>query len=78
MQSVTVYDIYAPDTRSVRIVVYEAPPRSACYEWRVVDGERVLHDTINDGSYGFSGRQYFQAETALRDALIWCTSEDRL
>lgn len=39
-------------------------PDGAWYEWRILDGERIVRDT------GVEARQYGQAEIALRDALM--------
>ena len=60
----TIYTIPAPDSLSATIEVY-GDPENAWYEWRIRDGERVIHDT--------GGRQYGQAEIALRDALMYAT-----
>jgi hypothetical protein len=43
------------------------------YEWRIVDGDRVMQDTGNEGDAFCRGRQYGQAEIALRDALIFAS-----
>lgn len=65
----TVYTIPAPDSLGAQIEVY-GEPENAWYEWRILDGGEVLKDTGKDGHAAFQGRQYGQAEIALRDALI--------
>ena len=59
----TVYTIPAPDSLGAQIEVY-GEPENAWYEWRIIDGGRTVRDT------GSEGRQYGQAEIALRDALM--------
>ena len=68
----TIYSIPAPDSISAQIEVY-GDPSNAWYEWRVTDGGRVIRDTGTDGHEAFQGRQYGQAEIALRDALMFAT-----
>jgi len=45
-------------------------PENAWYEWRIIDGGRTVQDTGTEGHSAFQGRQYGQAEIALRDALM--------
>ena len=71
----TVYDIPAPNMREAKIVVY-GDPSNAWYEWQVIQEDRIIKDTIEEGSELLRGRQYGQAEIALRDALIFCTHEE--
>lgn len=59
----TIYTIPAPDSLGATIEVY-GDPDNAWYEWRILDGGRVVQDTSSEG------RQYGQAEIALRDALM--------
>jgi hypothetical protein len=66
------YTIPAPDSLSATIEVY-GDPENAWYEWRIREGERVRRDTGTEGRAGFEGRQYGQAEIALRDALMYAT-----
>ena len=65
----TVYTIPAPDSLGAFIEVY-GEPENAWYEWRIIDGGRVVQDTGTEGHSAFQGRQYGQAEIALRDALM--------
>lgn len=70
MSETTIYEIPAPDSMDRVIKIY-GDGEMGWYEYRVLDGTgRVLVDTGTEGSYG---RQYGQAEVALRDALMWCT-----
>ena len=62
----TIYTVPAPDSISAVIEVY-GDPENAWYEWKIIDGGRAVRDTGNEG------RQYGQAEIALRDALM-CAS----
>ena len=59
----TIYTIPAPDSQNATIEVY-GDPDNAWYEWRIIDGGRIVQDTSSEG------RQYGQAEIALRDALM--------
>ncbi|MEL5849873.1 MAG: hypothetical protein U7M05_10985 [Candidatus Igneacidithiobacillus chanchocoensis] len=59
----TIYTIPAPDSLGAVIEVY-GDPGMGYYEWRILEGVRVLQDT------GIQGLQYGQAEIALRDALM--------
>lgn len=59
----TIYTIPAPDSLGATIEVY-GDPDNAWYEWRILDGGRIVQDT------GVDARQYGQAEIALRDALM--------
>lgn len=59
----TIYTIPAPDSENATIEVY-SDPDGAWYEWRIIDGGRIVQDTIREV------RQYCQAEIALRDALM--------
>ncbi len=63
----TIYSIPAPYTVGGLIEVY-GEPENGWYEWRIIDGGRTVRDT------GAEGRQYGNAEIALRDALIDQTS----
>ena len=65
----TVYTIPAPDSLVAIIEVYGVPDMGY-YEWRILDGGRVVQDTGTEGHSAFQGRQYGQAEIALRDALM--------
>ena len=65
----TLYRIPAPDSRPAEIEVY-GEPENAWYEWRIIDGGRIVQDTGTEGYAAFQGRQYGQAEIALRDALM--------
>lgn len=65
----TIYRLPAPDSRTAEIEVY-GEPENAWYEWRIIEGERIVKDTESDGCEAFQGRQYGQAEIALRDALM--------
>ncbi len=68
----TIYTVPAPDSISAVIEVY-GDPENAWYEWKIIDGGRAVRDTGNEGHSDFQGRQYGQAEIALRDALM-CAS----
>ena len=57
----TIYTIPAPDSQNATIEVY-GDPDNAWYEWRIIDGERIVQNTNSEG------RQYGQAEIALRAA----------
>ena len=74
MQEV-VYKIPAPDSRSAVIEVY-GDRSQAWYEFRINDEGRTLIDTGTEGHHAFQGRQYGQAEIALRDALIYATQDE--
>jgi hypothetical protein len=63
----TIYTIPAPDSLGAQIEVY-GEPENAWYEWRIIDGGRTVRDTG-----AFHGRQYGQAEIALRDALMFAS-----
>lgn len=65
----TLYRLPAPDSRTAEIEVY-GEPENAWYEWRIIDGGRIVQDTGTEGHAAFQGRQYGQAEIALRDALM--------
>ncbi len=65
----TLYRLPAPDSRTAEIEVY-GEPENAWYEWRIIDDGRTVRDTGNEGHAAFHGRQYGQAEIALRDALM--------
>ena len=65
----TLYRLPAPDSRTAEIEVY-GEPENAWYEWRIIDGGRTVRDTGTEGHSAFQGRQYGQAEIALRDALM--------
>lgn len=65
----TIYSIPAPYYLDAVIEVY-GDPENVWYEWRIVDGGRVVQDS------GTEGRQYGQAEIALRDALMVATGLD--
>ena len=65
----TMYRLPAPDSRTAEIEVY-GEPENAWYEWRIIDGGLIVRDTGNEGHAAFEGRQYGQAEIALRDALM--------
>ncbi len=67
----TLYRIPAPNSFSAEIEVY-GDPQNAWYEWRIIDSGIFVKDTINDGQ----GRQYGQAEIALRDALMFSSGVD--
>lgn len=62
----TIYSIPAPDSIRSMIEVY-GEPENAIYEWRIINGKNVVHDT------GKEQRQYGQAEIALRDALMFAS-----
>ena len=65
-----IYSIPAPDSLSGVIEVY-GEPENAWYEWRLIDGDAIVtYDTGTEGHHAFQGRQYGQAEIALRDALM--------
>ena len=68
----TIYTVPSPDSFGAMIEVY-GDPENAWYEWRIMDGERIVRDTGSEGNSAFQGRQYGQAEIALRDALM-CAS----
>lgn len=68
----TIYSIPAPDSVAAVIEVY-GEPHNAWYEWRIIDGGRTVRDTGLEGSDAFQGRQYGQAEIALRDALMYAS-----
>jgi len=68
----TIYTIPAPDSMSATIEVY-GDPDNAWYEWRILDGGRTVRDTGKEGHSAFQGRQYGQAEIALRDALMFAS-----
>lgn len=65
----TIYTIPAPDSLGAMIEVY-GEPENAWYEWRILDGGHIVQDTGKEGHAAFEGRQYGQAEIALRDALM--------
>jgi hypothetical protein len=65
----TIYTIPAPNSGGATIEVY-GEPENAWYEWRILEGGEALKDTGQEGHPGFRGRQYGQAEIALRDALM--------
>ena len=68
----TLYKIPAPDSLGAQIEVY-GEPENAWYEWRIIDGGQTVRDTGTEGHSAFQGRQYGQAEIALRDALMFAT-----
>ena len=69
----TLYKIPAPDSLGAQIEVY-GELENAWYEWRVIDGDgHILRDTGTEGHSAFQGRQYGQAEIALRDALMFAS-----
>ncbi len=68
----TIYTIPAPDSASATIEVY-GEPENAWYEWRIIDGGATVRDTGTEGHDAFQGRQYGQAEIALRDALMFAS-----
>ena len=68
----TIYTIPAPDSLSAMIEVY-GDPDNAWYEWRIIDSGRTVRDTGTEGHSAFQGRQYGQAEIALRDALMFAS-----
>lgn len=68
----TIYTIPAPDSHDALIEVY-GDPNNAWYEWRIVDGNQITRDTGTEGNAVFQGRQYGQAEIALRDALMFAS-----
>ena len=68
----TIYSVPCPDSLQGLIEVY-GEPENAWYEWRLVDCGRIVRDTGTEGHAAFQGRQYGQAEIALRDALIYVT-----
>jgi len=72
LQMKTIYTIPAPDSMSAIIEVY-GDPDNAWYEWRILDGGRTVQDTGKEGHSAFQGRQYGQAEIALRDALMFAS-----
>lgn len=65
----TLFRVSAPNSLTAEIEVY-GDPENACYEWRIIDGGRIVQDTGIEGNAAFQGRQYGQAEIALRDALM--------
>jgi len=69
MNKKTIYTVPAPDSLGAMIEVY-GDPENASYEWKIIDGGRTVRDTGNEGHGAFQGRQYGQAEIALRDALM--------
>jgi len=64
-----IYTIPSPGSLSAVIEVY-GEPENGWYEWRILDGGRTVQDTGTEGPSAFRGRQYGQAEIALRDALM--------
>ena len=70
----TIYTVPAPDSLSAQIEVY-GEPENAWYEWRIIDGGRTVRDTGTEGrsACACQGRQYGQAEIALRDALMFAS-----
>lgn len=68
----TIYTIPAPDSVSAVIEVY-GEPENAWYEWRILESGRAVRDTGNESYAAFQGRQYGQAEIALRDALMFAS-----
>ena len=67
----TIYRIHAPYSMNTWIEVY-GDTENASYEWRIIDGEHTTKDTGTEG-HRTLGRQYGQAEIALRDALIYAS-----
>lgn len=66
----TVYSIPSPYTTDGTIEVY-GEPENAWYEWRILNADgKAQQDTGREGDGRFRGRQYGQAEVALRDALM--------
>ncbi len=65
----TLYTLPAPNSMTATIEVY-GEPENAWYEWRILDGGHIVQDTGKEGHAAFEGRQYGQAEIALRDALM--------
>lgn len=65
----TIYSIPAPDSLGAVIEVY-GEPENSWYEWRILEGGKAIKDTGKEGHSAFKGRQYGQAEIALRDALM--------
>jgi len=65
----TIYTVPAPDSMTRTIEVY-GDKSGAWYEWRVIEAGKTVRDTGTDGHAAFQGRQYGQAEIALRDALM--------
>ena len=63
------YQIPAPNSIDGVIEVY-GEPKEGWYEYRITEGGRTVKDTGQEGHAAFQGRQYGQAETALRDALM--------
>jgi hypothetical protein len=68
----TIYAIPAPDSMRATIEVY-GDQDMGWYEWRILDAGRVVYDTGTEGNSHCWGRQYGQAEIALRDALIYAS-----
>lgn len=68
----TIYKLPAPGTLDSLIEVY-GEPENAWYEWKIIDAGRVVRDTAHEGNFAHQGRQYGQAEIALRDALMFVT-----
>lgn len=68
----TIYAVPAPDSLGAQIEVY-GDPENAWYEWRILDAGRRVRDTGKEGLGAFQGRQYGQAEIALRDALMFAS-----
>lgn len=65
-----IYEIPAPDSLDEKIEIY-GEPEMGWYEWRIIDGGgRTVRDTSSERG---GGRQYGQAEIALRDALMFAT-----
>lgn len=70
MTITTLYKIPAPLCSGDRTVEVYGEPANAWYEWRIIDGGRIVQDTGTEAAGAFQGRQYGQAEVALRDALM--------
>ena len=71
MSTTTLYKIPTPYSMGSPFIELDGEPENGWYEWRVLDAGGVGLDT---GTEGTAGRQYGNAEIALRDALI-ATSE---
>lgn len=64
----TIYTIPAPDSMLEKLIEVYGDPEMGWYEWRIIKRGRTYEDSGRDG-----GRQYGQAEIALRDALMFAS-----
>jgi len=64
-----IFSVPAPYSTTSKVEVYEVND-NACYEWRIIDGGRIVQDTGTEGTVYVRGRQYGNSVIALRDALM--------